>query len=221
MNPFPGEPKFLKKRKKPKAIRFYKVKANNNPARFFLQELMFYTCYNEETYNRWHDDDICCAEYLRKQNEIRLVKSQIMEWIDLVDEARYYVEQVLKDNLPLDDIGDELDAEGKQEDSDCNEEGIIDDPRYQHLDLGNHNELDFVASSNWCKKIDLKEEDQILKDTRNLDKNQRKVLDIGLNYAKSIVKARSSSISILEAPNLIVIGGAGSGKSTVINSLKQ
>ena len=66
VNPLPGEPKFLRKRKNPKAIRFFKVRAENNPARFFLQELMFYTCFDEETYKRWHDDDQCCAEYLKK-----------------------------------------------------------------------------------------------------------------------------------------------------------
>ena len=35
-NPCPGEPKFLRKRRHPKALRFYKVKRDINPQRFFL-----------------------------------------------------------------------------------------------------------------------------------------------------------------------------------------
>jgi hypothetical protein len=41
-NAYPGEPKFLRKRKNPKSLRFYKVKRDLNPARFFLHELMMY-----------------------------------------------------------------------------------------------------------------------------------------------------------------------------------
>ena len=33
---YPGEPKFLRKRRHPKALRFYKVKRDSNPSRFFL-----------------------------------------------------------------------------------------------------------------------------------------------------------------------------------------
>ena len=41
-NAYPGEPKFLRKRKHPKSLRFYKVKRDLNPVRFFLHELMMY-----------------------------------------------------------------------------------------------------------------------------------------------------------------------------------
>ena len=34
-NPLPGEPKFLKKRRYPKALRFFKPKRDLNPSRFF------------------------------------------------------------------------------------------------------------------------------------------------------------------------------------------
>ena len=34
--PLPGEPKFMRKRRHPKAIRYFKVKQDNNPVRFFL-----------------------------------------------------------------------------------------------------------------------------------------------------------------------------------------
>ena len=58
-NPCPGEPRFLRKRKHSKALRFYKPDQENNPVRYFLQELMLYTSYDEKTYDDWHDDELC------------------------------------------------------------------------------------------------------------------------------------------------------------------
>ena len=58
-------------------------------------------------------------------------------------------------------------------------------------------------------------------ETQNPDKFQRKTLDIGLKYAREVVKARNHKNEIQEDPHVIVLGGAGSGKSTVIDSLKQ
>ena len=53
-NPYPGEPKFMRRRKHPKSVRFFKVNQENNPARFFLQELMFYTSFDEKTNGKMH-----------------------------------------------------------------------------------------------------------------------------------------------------------------------
>ena len=57
--------------------------------------------------------------------------------------------------------------------------------------------------------------------TRKLDYYQRKVVEIGIRYARDVVKSMIMKNSVPEAPKLMVHGGAGSGKSTVINILKQ
>ena len=53
---------------------------------------MFYTSYDENTYDEWLDDEKCIEAYMNKKEEIQAVKKQVMEWLDNVDEARYYVE---------------------------------------------------------------------------------------------------------------------------------
>ena len=63
-----------------------------------------------------------------------------MEWLDNVDEARYYVEETLKNEVKIDEVGDILDTENKLENLDCEEEGIDADPMYEHLDRGDHSE---------------------------------------------------------------------------------
>ena len=145
----------MRKRKHPKALRFFKVRKDNSPARFFLQELMFYTCFDERTYNEWQDDEKCIEAYMEKSKEIEARKRVLMEWLEPVEEARHFVEEIKKDSIDLDDIEVVLDAEKMQADLDCEAEEILMDPQYEHLDLGNHNEHEFLPANNWCKKIEL------------------------------------------------------------------
>ena len=158
---------------------------------------------------------------MEAEEEIKLVKRQVMEWLEDVAEGRYYVEECKKNQVDTEEIGNILDAEKEQDILDCEEEGNEADPMYEHLDLGNHNEQEFSPSTKWCKTIELKEEENLIKEAQNLDQFQRKTLDIGLKYARGIVKARHQGNGLPEAPNVIVVGGAGSGKSTVIFSLTQ
>ena len=57
--------------------------------------------------------------------------------------------------------------------------------------------------------------------TRSLDIFQREVINIGIKYAKGIVKSRKEGNASPQAPLLMVHGGAGAGKSTVIKILAQ
>ena len=188
---YPGEPRFLRKQKYPKALRFYKARQEKNSRRYVLQELMLYTSYDEKTYNEWHDDDKCIKAYLEAHEDIQKVKSYVMEWLENVEEGRYYVEEVLKNETNTKETGEILDAEKEQDVMDCEDEGIENDPMYDHLDLGNHNEQEFGPSTKWCKTIELKEEETLSKEGKNLDRNKRKVLDIALKYAQKLSKAET------------------------------
>ena len=55
--------------------------------------------------------------------------------------------------------------------------------------------------------------------TRQLDPFQREVIDIMVKYAKDIIKSHREGNPIPEPPNLMVHGGAGSGKTFVIKTL--
>ena len=57
--------------------------------------------------------------------------------------------------------------------------------------------------------------------TRSLDVYQREVINIGIKYARGIVKSRKEGNALPKAPLLMVHGGAGAGKSTVIRILAQ
>ena len=92
---------------------------------------MLHTCFDEQMYNDWHDDEKCTKAYLDKQEEIRAVKTQIMEWLEDVEEGRYFVEETMKNQIETGEIGEALDAENEQDIEDCEEEGIEADPLYR------------------------------------------------------------------------------------------
>ena len=57
--------------------------------------------------------------------------------------------------------------------------------------------------------------------TRSLDEDQRIVLEIGVDFARSVIKAKQAQDAIVTPELLVVQGGAGTGKSTVIDVLSQ
>ena len=71
------------------------------------------------------------------------------------------------------------------------------------------------------RRVDIPCSAELKENTRSLDKYQRQVVNIGIKYAKDIVKASKDGNKAPEAPLLMVHGGAGAGKSTVIKVLAQ
>ena len=71
------------------------------------------------------------------------------------------------------------------------------------------------------RAIVLDDKETLSKKTRNLDYYQRKVIEAGINYARVLRKSLNPKNKRKKPPNIMVHGGAGCGKSTVINILKQ
>ena len=71
------------------------------------------------------------------------------------------------------------------------------------------------------RPIEVRPLNEIKKNAKQLDFYQRKVLEIGIRHARSIVKARGGRNPPPHASPLIMVdGAAGSGKSCTINILK-
>ena len=62
---------------------------------------------------------------------------------------------------------------------------------------------------------------ELKENTALLDPFQRRVIDIGIQYAKEIKKAEKEGNPCPDPPHLMVHGGAGSGKTFVIKILAQ
>ena len=217
-NLYPGEPKLMKRRTYPAALRYHKLHAANEPIKFMLSEIMLYVPLTEEVplemVNEIYNDSY------EKVKKVDLVKKQVMEYLEDVTEARYFVEEVMKE-LDIEKVGIVMDPNLAQINADCEAEEFGDHPEFQHIDPDLLDNYEKVNSKSIYKNIEIKCLKTLQENTRSLDVYQRKVVDIGIKYSKDIVKSRKNCSKQPDPIYLMVHGGAGAGKSTVINVLAQ
>ena len=97
---------------------------------------------------------------------------------------------------------------------------MVDD---MHPDFTQVNPDDFEFENNLkqikktLRRIEIKTADEILQEARNLDIFQKKALHVAIKFAQDVMISRKGTIPYPKAPFLLVHGGAGSGKSTLIN----
>ena len=216
--PYPGETSTMQRRSTPAALRYHKIKEKNDSERYLFGEVMLYYPLDREIsveearqmYQETH-------EGIRK---VDLVKAQVMEYLEGVNEARYHLEMVQNDQN-FTDISKALDPQGEKENQEC-DEIEVEVSEYDHL---NPDDLlmrkDKLSTSGLYKKIEIPSNDELRRNTRSLDIHQRAVLDIVIKYAKDLVKCRNHVNKPPQPPYLMMHGGAGSGKSTVIRTISQ
>ena len=218
-DPYPGEPKWMRKRRGPAVIRYHKVNADNQYERWMLKELMLYTPYREADLDEYENNT--AEVYKQKESWIRSVKSKVMEHLESVEEARYMVEQANKDK-DLGEIGIQMDAALEQEQEDCQREGVIQHPDYIHLDTDGIEQTDKAKNTvSIFKTIVIPGLAELREKTRKLDKFQREAVNISVKYAKDLVKSRRDGNFPPSPIFLTGHGGAGAGKSTVIDIVSK
>ena len=215
-NPYPGEPKMMILRSQPAVLRYNKPNRDKNPKKYLLNEIMLYRPLKEEV--NIEEAEALYNETFENKRKVDLVKVQVMEHLEGVEEARYYVEQVKKE-IDLAEVANTLDPALEQTNADCDEELEVEHPEYGHIDTGHiATEKETVPAGNY-KRIEIPNDDELKRRTRKLDKWQREVLNLGIGYAKDIVKGRRYGNPPAKPILLMVHGGAGAGKSAVIDVL--
>ena len=135
-NPLPGEPKILHKRTFPRALRFFKKKFDMNPHRYYLTELMLYHPFRDEN-ELFPDDPAKCEDlYLKNMDQIKMVKAQVMPFLESVEEAQLiYEEMKAQEEQDVQErMGADLDPENEQEIADLDDEDDEEHPDYYHID---------------------------------------------------------------------------------------
>ena len=212
----------LYRRSFPRAIRFFKRNEEQHGHKFYLAELMLYVPFRNENELYPEDEEKCKKLYEEKREEIELVKAQLMPFLKSAEDARMIYEDAREgedreDDEAEDEVGAALDPEKEQEMEDGENEGEEDHPEYLHIDPGQVEEepKEDQAKKRVLKTIEIPSKHDQVERARRLDKMQKHVLSLGLKYAKAIRKSETAPT----APLVMVHGGAGSGKSSVINTL--
>ena len=214
---FPDEEKWVKKRNA-RCIRFHKFKKEKDSHQYYFSEMQLFLPHKKEEDLFPDDFDKCKELYFKNEEKILDVKQQVMPHFKMVTESREKAEEFMSN------IGDELDPNKEQEDEECDAEGVRVHPDLDIVDpTGTLNEEPTVSPGDRTfRKIELQNDNELNEKIRSLDPEQKKVFDIGLQYAQDFVKARKKKENKWPVPPLLaVIGGAGTGKSHVIDVLSQ
>ena len=205
------------RRRKPQALSLHKYKPVSETHQHHFSQLRLYYPHSKEDLDVWEEDFAACMNaYNDNLEAIKYVKSRVMKYQERVDEAQSRaIEEINKG------VGDILDSNIEQENEDLQEEGVGETDQFIAL-----NPDDFSAATTETtnkgdgrfKRIELEDDQVMLERTRTVDEDQRRVIDIAVQYSRSLRKCQNRSDITAPTPPLVVVqGGAGSGKSFVID----
>ncbi|HBI40239.1 MAG TPA: hypothetical protein DDY16_04750, partial [Tenacibaculum sp.] len=214
------EPSFMRKRK-PVVLRFYKYNRVKKFHEFLYSELQLYHPHtNNEADGRdfclfEEKDDLEICQKTYEQSEIFKVKQKILPFLENVEEGMAAAREL------RDSMGIELDPQNEQERLEYEDVGLDDNLDYAARDFdGISDETDSHVTAALFKTTTLRPDDELFPLIHRLDVDQRMVVDIVLEYIKKIIICRKKPIHHV-APKIIIQGGAGSGKSSVIHVIVQ
>ena len=217
---------YMKKRKEPAILRYHKQREDKNPHEHMYSQLLLWYNWRSESELFENDYEKCeqilqsCAEHIRQ------VQEQLFPNRKAVEEGRAILEN-FADPRPS-HIGDTLDPENEQANEEAAREGLVEDDefagRYPREEYDNE-DSGFAPEKSIYKPVAIPIDSEQLKkmhqSVENLDKDQRPVFDRLIEFVK---KDRTSSHSNMKRPDpplIKVHGGAGCGKSFLINVLTQ
>ena len=147
----------------------------------------------------------------------------LMPFTQGVEEARHHVPQAMQEERDqTNNIGNELDPEQEKEIEECQEIDEVLHPEFVQVNPDDQEfENNLIQVKKTIRRIELKSVDEILKEARYLDDFQKKALMVALTFAQDVIISRKGKIAYPRAPFLMVHGGAGSGKSTLINVISH
>ena len=207
-------------RKHPAVLRIHSSNKKDGYEQYY-SELQLFTHWRDEKEEFFPESEKKCLEaYEGKKKEIESNKKAIYPGEETID----ILETCNLESLKPIHLGETIDGQGEQENSDDRIEGVLEDPELESLGYtGNLNletEQNTYGSGKY-KPISPPDESELKYVTRRLVPEQMNVLRQVVKSCKDVVKARKNTKVKPKPVRLIVHGGAGVGKSATINAISK
>ena len=218
---------YMKKRLIPAILRYHKHKEHHNPHEYMYSQLQLWLHWRNERELCADDFEKCQQLLLSSSDQVQQVQEGLFPSRKAVEEARAIIEN-FPDPRPS-HFGDNLDSQNEQANEDAAMEGMIEDPdfagRYPREEFNNDKNDFCPEKKNLYQRVPVPMNKEQLKamllSVTNLDKDQFEVFMRVIEFGK---KERTSFLSNTEKPIpplIKVHGGAGCGKSFLINRITE
>ena len=227
---------YMRLRKTPSILRLYKIREDKDPHEFYYSKLLLYRPWSDEKELREDDLDECFYLFVEPPNvadssgksSIEITEGKLFKHRASVNEGRAVLETF--GNSRPSHYGDELDPENEKANEEDAMEGLKDDENFAdrfpeeymyEQDDGNCTSYAPTSYGRINRPLNESQVLEMYKAVRNLDEDQRFALNILVDFVKSLRTCESSNMRTPTPPLLKIQGGAGAGKSTVIQTISQ
>ena len=203
---------YMRLRRHPAVMRFHTSKNKEGHEKYYSEMLLFSHWTNEND-ELPMDEVPCMEEYTKRKEEIDQNRQVIFPGEATMD---YFDNEDLEILRPT-HLLETLDGQGDQENNEDLAEGVVDDPDFETFGyLGNLANGGQQFEDFKYKKICLPSKTEMEQITRGLVPEQMNVIRKAISSCKDIVKAEEYPQLKREPLRLLVLGGAGVGKSQTI-----
>ena len=225
---------FMRLRQVPSILRIHKFREDKDPHEYFFSELLLYKPWRSESELYPKDMQKCIelfTEYqskksisdgLARKTKIEKTKEVLFPNKNSVEEARALLEE-FADQRP-EHIGDCLDPEHEleQEEEEAMK-NLSQDEEYLGRDPENLPNLSEppknLPERSYYKRADISDLETMRASVRQLDRDQRLVFDIIIEYVKKLRASENSTMQKPKAPKLKIHGSGGCGKSKLFKDI--
>ena len=222
---------YMRLRERPAVLRIHKFREDKNPHEYLYSKLVLYCPWETEDELFEHDYEACQKKFKypgAEKSHIEIMEENLFPHANAVNESRAVLEN-FADTRPS-HIADALDPEDEKDKEEGEMEGLMEDedyaariPEEQMNDQEGGQSTSKMQTS--FRQVDIpRTESELLemfKSVRSLDLDQRVFLDIMVEFVKRRRTSCNSTMQSPIPPLLKVQGGAGAGKSTVINAINK
>ena len=163
------------------------------------------------------EEEKCIALYNTFKIGIEWVKNKILPFVTKVQDAREFADGMMSN------IADQMDPENELFGDEDETIGVLVDPEHYLKNPEGILEENYPnIQKEKYRKIEFDSDEKLLDKICNLDREQRMAFEVGVKYGRDYVKAsKKPDNKWPDPPLLLVHGGAGTGKSHVIDVLSQ
>ena len=214
---------YMKIRSYPAVLRKHKFRMDTQYHEFLFSDLLLYTPWRKESSLYYHNFDKCLKLYESKREYITFVQETLFPHMNTVQESQLLLETASDHRSTH--IGDVINPQHEQDQEDQALLGVEEDENYASRHPGELLDREEImqpsANRNIYRRIDISDKDSMAGMVQQLDCHQRHVFDTVIKYCKDLRKSVQSRANVPEPPLLLVHGGAGSGKSTLIHAISM